>query len=71
MEDEKYSRNENVPSPPSKWMENTCLRCEKVFKFKCIPPDDGRFKRFCSTCRAYSTKRSNAVDYHRVMHENL
>lgn len=37
---------------------NTCLKCDKQFKFRAFEFDDARFVRFCTYCR----KRANSAD---------
>ncbi len=33
------------------WHTNTCLKCDKEFRFRLLNIDDHRFVRFCSRCR--------------------
>lgn len=45
------------------WHENTCLRCDKTFRFKAFEFDDARFVRFCRVCKAHVSKSNDDIDF--------
>ena len=44
-----------------RFQTNTCMRCDKQFRFKVYDNDDPRFKRFCDTCRSTIRKYGDEV----------